>query len=52
MILQFAYQVNDDCVKVNFYAPSETYIVLPGKKSIALKQITNNPETNKIEIEG
>mgnify|MGYP000730198745 FL=1 len=51
MIPQFAYQVQDDCVRVNFYAPSEAELVLPGKKPVRLKQTTDYPRTDQIEIE-
>ena len=51
MIPQFAYQVQDDCVRVNFYAPSEAELVLPGKKPVRLKQTTDYPQTDQIEIE-
>lgn len=32
MIPQFAYQVKDDCIRVNFYGQSEADITLPGKR--------------------
>ena len=51
MIPQFAYQVQDDCVRVNFYAPSEAELVLPDKKPVRLKQTTDYPRTDQIEIE-
>lgn len=51
MIPQFAYQVRDDNVYVNLYAPSETELVLSGKKSVCLKQMTDYPVNDKIEIE-
>ena len=51
MIPGFAYQVQDDCVRVNFYAPSEAELVLPGKKSVWLRQTTEYPRTDQIEIE-
>lgn len=51
MIPQFAYQVKEARINVNFYAPSEAEIVLPGKKEISLKQLTDYPATDKIELE-
>lgn len=51
MIPQFAYQVKEDRINVNFYVSSEAEILLPGKKQVLLRQITNYPETDQIEIE-
>lgn len=51
MIPQFAYQVEKETVHINFYAPSELEWTLPNKKSVLLKQMTDYPATDKIEIE-
>ena len=51
MIPQFAYQVQGEDIYVNFYAPSEVDITLSGKKSVQLKQITDYPATDQIQIE-
>ena len=51
MIPQFAYQVKDDCIRVNFYGQSEADITLPGKKTVRLKQVTDYPVTDEITLE-
>lgn len=51
MIPQFAYQVKDDCVRINYYGVSGADIVLSGKKTVSLKQVTDYPVTDCIEIE-
>ena len=51
MIPQFACQVKDDCVRVNFYTPLVSNLLLPGKKEVVLKLNTDYPVTDKIEIE-
>ena len=51
MIPQFAYQVKDDCIRVNFYGQSEADITLPGKKTVRLKQVTDYPVIDEITLE-
>ena len=51
MIPQFAYQVVGETIHINFYAPSEADLVLPGRKNVLLRQMTDYPATDKIEIE-
>lgn len=50
MIPSFAYQVTGNSIHVNLYAPSEMTCALEGK-NVALKQITDYPVSDRIEIE-
>lgn len=51
MIPQFAYQVKDDCIRVNFYGESEAEIMLPGKKNVKLRQVTDYPVADEIILQ-
>lgn len=51
MIPQFAYQLQDNRINVNFYSQSEVDFALPNKKNVKLRQITDYPVTDQIEIE-
>lgn len=51
LIPQFAYQAIDEKIYINFYASSEVEWVLPNKKNVYLKQTTDYPATDKIEID-
>ena len=51
LIPQFAYQAIGEKIYINFYAPSEVEWTLPNKKNVYLKQTTDYPATDKIEID-
>lgn len=50
LIPQFAYQVRDGGLVVNFYNPSQVTVQLSKKQNIKLTQATDYPVTGKIEI--
>lgn len=50
MLPQVAYQVQDDCIKVNLYTPSEVLISLDKNKSVQLIQETDYPMANQTKI--
>ncbi len=50
LIPGFAYQAQDDCIRINFYTPSDAYIWLKGKREIHIEQETNYPVEDTIRI--
>ncbi|WP_080904445.1 glycoside hydrolase family 127 protein [Parabacteroides sp. Marseille-P3160] len=51
LIPAFAYQVKDDAVRVNLYAPSTVDIQLANKRKVQLRQQTDYPVKDQIAIE-
>ncbi len=50
LIPGFAYQAKGNCIRINFYAPSNAYIWLKGKREIHLEQVTDYPVGDTIQI--
>lgn len=51
MIPRFVYRTSGKRIDVNFYVPSEAEVLLDGKSSITLKQKTNYPVGDRVEME-
>lgn len=51
LLPEFTYLTTDSCIYVNLYSPSVTTLRLKNKQRIHLKQTTNYPVDNSIDIE-
>ena len=50
LIPDFAYQPNNDVIRVKYYGSSEAEIRLPNKKRVEVKQQTNYPENGQVSL--